>query len=96
MGCIVKNTIVEPCPHSTLSEKRIGKNENPPAVVEGFGTELKKLLESLGIEGCSECALKVSYYNAIGVNGCKNKRAEIIAGLAEQRDKRGWGEVLSA
>lgn len=34
--------------------------------------------------------------NVWGVEVCKEKRPEIVGWLQEERDKRGWGAVLSA
>lgn len=86
-------------PRKTLSDpagKVQQKSPEPPK--EGPGTELKALLKSLGIEateGCS-CNKRMRLMDEWGVQGCRDRRAEIVAWLQEERDKRGWGAVLSA
>ena len=90
-GCFVGKTIVDPCPSQALSTP-------PTQNQEGPGTELKKILESLGITGSvgCDCNAKMNQMNAWGVKGCIEHRGEIIEWLRQQRDKRGWGDTLIA
>lgn len=83
-------------PLKTLSTPSTAKVKKPPE--EGPGTELKNLLKSIGIEASPSCACnkRMNDMNVWGVEVCKEKRQEIVGWLQEERDKRGWGAVLSA
>lgn len=69
----------------------------PPVPAEGPGTELKAILESLGIsaENCS-CSHRAGQMNVWGVGGCRARRAEIVGWLEVERDRRGWRDTLAA
>lgn len=67
-------------------------------VVQGPGTELKKLLAELGltgVQGCG-CNAKAAQMNRWGVAGCRERFEEIRQWLAEARGKATWLETLSA
>lgn len=68
-----------------------------PAPQHGPGTELKALLASLGLtaSGCG-CDRYAAQMDVWGVDGCQQRRADIVEHLREQRDKAGWGAVLTA
>jgi hypothetical protein len=64
----------------------------------GPGAELKTLLAEMGVteqSGCG-CGSRALQMDAWGVEGCKARRAEIVAWLAEQQKARGWGATLAA
>jgi hypothetical protein len=72
----------------------------PPVVApdSGPGTELLLLLSSLGIAekpGCG-CKAKAATMNAWGVDGCRERRDEIVDWFRENQDKFGWREKLAA
>lgn len=62
------------------------------------GDELTALLADLGIHdsaGC-DCKKKATALNALGIDGCKERRAEIVAWLQEASGARGWWEKIAA
>jgi hypothetical protein len=68
----------------------------PPA--EGPGTELKKILDALGIEptnGC-QCAARQAEMNIRGVEGCNRTRAELLGWLKEGYDESALTEKVAA
>lgn len=63
-----------------------------PPPPKGPGTELKKILASLGIHdsvGCG-CENMLRKMNAWGPAGCRTHRQEIIDHLREKARERGW------
>lgn len=69
-----------------------------PTLGYGPGTELMKLLESLGIKkkaGCG-CAAKAEEMDRWGVAGCRQRREEIAGWLRENAKERGWMEKAKA
>lgn len=77
--------------------------EDRPAVPvtterQGPGTELKKLLESLGItasENCP-CNARAEEMDNLGVAGCRARREEIVSWLREGSTAWGWRDKLAA
>jgi hypothetical protein len=63
----------------------------------GPGTELKLLLDSLGLHagGCG-CEQRVREMNIWGIEGCKTNREKIIAWLQTEKSKRSWSEKILA
>lgn len=68
----------------------------PPAVrvpaPPGPGTKLKELLAEIGVKddgGCG-CRAYAAQMDAWGVDGCRARRAEIVARLKEQWERLGW------
>ena len=67
-------------------------------IPSGPGTELMKLLRDLGInppKGC-ECKRRAAEMDAWGVEGCRQRRAEIVGWMREAWGQAGWGELLLA
>lgn len=71
----------------------------PAGPVAGPGTELKLLLDTLGVrprEGCA-CKSRMTQMNQWGVAGCEQNRDEIIRWLKDEAGKtRGWEKVKAA
>lgn len=65
---------------------------------QGPGTELKKILESLGVTPTANCACnqRAEEMNNLGVEGCRAKRDEIAGWLREGSSAWGWREKLAA
>ena len=64
----------------------------------GPGTELKALIASLGINpspSC-DCNAKAEQMNVWGVEGCKQRREEIVQGLRDNAPRWGWKDKLKA
>lgn len=69
-----------------------------PLVDHGPGTELTKLLASLGVKGnvgC-QCPKKAAQMNGWGIAGCKERRDEIAGWLRENAQERSWLEKAKA
>jgi hypothetical protein len=70
-----------------------------PTPATGPGTELKAILQDLGLEPrgskCS-CDSHVAQMNRWGVAGCREHRDQIIGWLDEARQATGWRETLGA
>ncbi|WP_425618024.1 hypothetical protein NA78x_001717 [Anatilimnocola sp. NA78] len=69
-----------------------------PAPDHGPGTELKKLLASVGLtdfSGCG-CASKIAQMNRWGVEGCRQHIDQICGWIEEAKRKAGWREQLKA
>ncbi len=64
----------------------------------GPGTELKKILESLGIEPgpTCDCRARADQMDAWGVSGCRANRDTIIGWMREGQGRWGWKDKLSA
>lgn len=65
---------------------------------EGPGTELRKMLASIGIEPGPTCPCHdmMQKMNRWGVAGCREHRGEIVMHVQEQMGHRSWREKLSA
>ena len=64
----------------------------------GPGTELKKLLLSLGLRsnaGC-DCNVKAAQMDRWGAAGCRERRDEITQWLRDNAKERGWVEKAKA
>lgn len=64
----------------------------------GPGTELKRLIVSLGltaVQGCG-CDKWAGEMDSWGVAGCEARREEILARLRESQSKLGWVEKTKA
>lgn len=70
----------------------------PTATPSGVGTELKKLLRSYGIRGEGGCGCKkhAAKMDAWGIEGCRERREEIIGWLIAAAKDRGWVKRLAA
>jgi len=64
----------------------------------GPGTELKELLESIGIkeDPSCDCNARMEQMDRWGVNGCRQNRETIVGWLKEGKDRWGWREKLKA
>lgn len=83
---------------ATHAPRSRGQTATPPSIGRGPGTELKKLLESLGLKsnaGCS-CNAKAEEMDRWGVDGCKQRREEIAGWLRANAKERGWWEKAKA
>lgn len=65
----------------------------PPA---GPGTELKHLLKELGIDIVTNCSCnsRAQEMNKWGVQGCRDRREEIVQWLKEEQDRRRWLSIV--
>ena len=70
------------------------------AVINGHGpgSQLWKLLESLGVKHTNSCSCisRAEQMNAWGVAGCRDHRDEILGWMREGQDQFGWREKLTA
>lgn len=68
----------------------------PPA--EGPGTELKLMLASLGITNtpACDCAAKAKQMDLWGVDGCIERKEQIVGWIKEGAPRWGWTSKLSA
>jgi hypothetical protein len=68
----------------------------PPG--HGPGTELKKILESLGIQSSPtcDCRSKASQMDLWGVEGCRENRETIIEWMRAGQGRWGWKDKLAA
>ena len=66
-----------------------GSTQQSPPPANGPGTELKKILDSLGIQPIAscQCAAKQAEYNRNGVEWCKANREAILADLKTAYDE---------
>lgn len=79
-------------------------NDRPPHPVipwkphHGPGTELKKILKSLGIEpnAACGCAKKQAQMDEWGVQGCRDHFEEIVGWMREGQGRWGWRDKLTA
>jgi hypothetical protein len=64
----------------------------------GPGTELKKFLESLGIEAgpTCDCRARADQMDAWGVDGCRSNREQIIQWMRDGQSRWGWRDKLAA
>jgi len=82
------------------------KHESPPVqsqteIKEGAGTQLYKLFkEDLGIEiaGCAGCAATLFWMNAIGVDDCEKRVAQIVNQIEENKRTSSidWSTTINA
>lgn len=72
-------------------KKREWKPEMP-----GPGTELAKILKSLGFKSCWTCADFAKRMNVWGVDGCRQRRPEIVTRLKEKAREVGWSKWCAA
>lgn len=72
--------------------------QRKPHIVEGPGTELKRILSSLGISPSPSChcGKKMAEMNRRGVEGCRATKDEIAGWLREGQDKWGWASKVKA
>jgi hypothetical protein len=73
------------------------KDPATPTGTAGRGTHLRALLASIGLRptGC-RCNEGVRLMDAWGVQGCLERREEIVAWLKGEYDRLGWGRRLVA
>jgi len=64
----------------------------------GPGSQLWRLLESLGVQHKSDCACltRAEQMNAWGQAGCREHRDEILTWMREGQDRFGWRDKLTA
>ena len=64
----------------------------------GPGTELKAILETLGIEAgpTCDCRARANQMDLWGVDGCREHREQILAWMREGQARWGWKEKLAA
>lgn len=62
----------------------------------GPGTELKNILESLGINSgpSCDCNARAKQMNVWGVEGCKERREEIYKWIIENQERWGWKDKV--
>lgn len=80
----------------------IGKGLPEPAKIEdpgfGPGTELKGLLEAIGVKSdpSCDCNARAAQMNVWGPDECRKRREEIVGWLREGQDRWGWTAKLRA
>lgn len=64
----------------------------------GPGTELTKLIESLGLksQGCNGCRVIAAEMNNLGVEGCLAMRDYVVDRLRKKQQQLSWMETLRA
>jgi hypothetical protein len=62
----------------------------------GPGTELKAMLAARGYEACLGCQMYARKMDLWGVQGCRDRRAEIVARLQAQAAELGLAASLAA
>lgn len=75
--------------------------ERPPRPITpwpkgyGPGTELKKILDGLGIQAPENCGCRATMraMDDLGVDGCRDQFEMIVAKIRENADKWGWGKL---
>jgi hypothetical protein len=72
--------------------------QSKPRAGRGPGTELVKLLASIGITGDAgcDCKTRMRQMDAWGPAGCREHRAEIVGWLEEGAARWGWAAMLAA
>lgn len=79
----------------TLNIPVIPKPEAIP--IGGVGTELTTILSSIGINPSNcRCKERASLMNGWGLEGCREKKDEIVAWLRGEYKRVGWATVLAA
>ena len=78
---------IEKCHHRCTGES-----------MEAVGTELHKLLDSLGMKPTASCgcAAKEAEMNRRGVQGCRDTRAEIVGWITDAYRATSWSDILHA
>lgn len=64
----------------------------------GPGTEITAMFKALGAEpkpGCL-CAVRADQMDRLGIDGCREHRAEVLGWLREAYDVTGWAERFKA
>ena len=87
MGCIEKYRT----PDGTLAERDCYSGKKPPPQPEGGpGTELKKLLATIGITAAPTCSCnaRAKRMDANGIEWCEEHLDEIVGWLREEHAKR--------
>lgn len=79
-------------------ESAPGKPPPDPPLNRGVGTELHKLLESLGIKPDStcNCAALAAEYDRRGVQWCRENKSEIVAHLSKAYRSTDWTTAIRA
>lgn len=81
---------IEICPHGRTSETL-----PIPRTPGGPGTELKRILASIGIKanncGCERMAAKMDEW---GADGCEERVGEIVAAMTKEAELRKWMRVI--
>lgn len=67
-----------------------------PPPPPGVGTELRKLIASLGLPACLPCQDRAYQMDEWGVEGCLANRGAVLAWLRGQHEKLGWAAKLKA
>ena len=64
----------------------------------GVGSQLWRLLSSLGVKHSSSCSCvgTAERMNSLGPQGCRKEKAELVKQLKDNAGKYGWGDVAKA
>lgn len=91
------NTILHRPVEPGITLLRRDPNYRPPPGF-GPGTELKGLLESIGIEQdpTCDCVARMEQMDRWGVEGCAKNRETIVAWLKKGQDRWNWKEKVAA
>ncbi len=90
MGCVVEQN----GPLWTIDENHEAyPKENKPTIISteyGVGTELKKMLSTIGIKSTPNCSCnaKAKHMNEKGIDWCKENKNLILDWLQEEANKR--------
>jgi hypothetical protein len=86
------------CPIGKHPARGNGGAAPPPIKVGGPGTELKKLIEAMGVGervGCG-CAKFAAEMDVWGPDECERRTEEIVAKMMAEAGKRWWGKAMLA
>jgi len=92
-----------PTPHRNIAHRAAATGTEAAVPKTGPGTELKKLLATLGVNEAIDpttgkpscrCQTLAAQMDAWGVAGCQEHADEIIAHLGREADTRGWAVKL--
>lgn len=73
--------------HSPCNERV--KSQKPVKIsLGGVGTEIKSLFSRIGIDICNECKDKAKKWDRLGIDGCREKRVELVAWLIQQATEK--------
>lgn len=89
------------CPLNKFTPEMLDAASKPPepaAETQGVGSELHRILSSIGIHESVDCSCmaKMREYDAAGIPWAETHQEEISAYLVEQGKKRGWALGVAA
>ena len=82
---------------ASIKERRSARPPRPRKS-KGPGTELSRLLSSLGIKPRADCScnLLIKTMDSLGPEGCRQNKEKLLKLMQKNQDKYGWGSYLRA